>query len=155
MEVILKKQIVNIVATLTLIIPMAILGIAGLNGKVSADIPFDFTVGNEEFKAGKYTVGKLSNNNTAGTLVIRSEDNGAVANFIVNDLIDKRDSQPRLIFRRYGNQYFLAKIFDGYSGQGAELMKSKTEREAAKKSDSITKNMVVPEIVEVVAPIGQ
>jgi hypothetical protein len=88
-------------------------------------------------------------------LVIRSEDNGAVANFIVNDLIDKRDSQPRLIFRRYGNQYFLAKIFDGYSGQGAELMKSKTEREAAKKSDSITKNMVVPEIVEVVAPIGQ
>jgi hypothetical protein len=151
----LKKQILNIVATLTLIIPMAILGIAGLNGKVSADIPFDFMVGNKEFKAGKYTVGRLSDNNNAGTLIIRSEDNGAVANFIVNDLIDNDGSQPRLIFRRYGNQYFLAKIFNGYSGQGAELIKSKSEREAAKKSDSITKNIVVPEIVEVVAPIGQ
>lgn len=152
MEVILKKQILSIVATLTLLIPISIIGFAGLSGTVRADIPFDFIVGNKEFKAGKYSVGRLSASNNAGTLIIRGEDDGAVANFTVNNATDKSGSQARLIFRRYGNQYFLAKVFDGNSG-GAEFLKSKAEREAAKKGDIITQNTVEPETVTVVARI--
>jgi hypothetical protein len=152
MEVILKKQILSIVATLSLLIPISIIGFAGLSGRVNAEIPFDFTVGNIEFKAGKYSVGRLSASNTSGTLIIRGEDNDAVASFNVNKAIDRNGSQPRLIFRRYGNQYFLAKVFDGYSGQGAEFQKSKAEREAAKKGDIITQN-AKPETVTVVAQI--
>ena len=151
----MKKQILSIVATLTLIIPMSIIGFAGLSGTVRADIPFDFIVGNIEFKAGRYTVGRLSDSINAGTLVIRSADNGAAANFNFNNVTDKGEWQARLIFRRYGNQYFLAKIFDGRSGQGAEFSKSKAEREAAKKRDTITLNAVEPEVVTVAARTGQ
>jgi len=151
----LKKQILNIVATLTLIIPMAVIGFAGLNSKVKADIPFDFMVGAKQFKAGKYSVDRLYANNNAGALIIRSADNSAAANFNVNNVTDKEDSQARLVFRRYGNQYFLAQIFDGHSGQGHQLLKSKAEREAAKKRDTITQNGAEPEIVAVVAQTGR
>jgi hypothetical protein len=152
-EVILKKQIFSVLATLTLLIPMSMIGFAGLSGTVRANIPFSFVVGDMEFIAGEYTVGRLSASNNAGTLIIRSADNEAVATLNVNSATDKGGSQARLIFRRYGDQYFLAKIFDGQSGQGAEFQKSKAEREAAKKRDIITKNVVEPEIVTVAAQI--
>jgi carbon monoxide dehydrogenase subunit G len=151
----LKKQILSIFATLTLLIPMAIIGFAGFYGRVNADIPFDFMVGNKEFKAGKYTVSRVQPSNNAGTLVIHGGDKGGTATFNVNNAIDKGDAGTRLIFRRYGNQYFLAKVFDGYSGEGAELLKSKSEREAAKKRDTITQNAVEPETVTVVAQLNR
>ena len=154
MEVILKKKILSIVATLTLLIPISIIGFAGLSSRVIAEIPFDFTVGNKEFKAGKYSVGRLAPSNNPGTLVIRGEDNDAVASYNVNNATDKGGLQARLIFRRYGNQYFLAKVFDGHSGGGAEFLKSKAEREAAKKGDIITQN-AKPETVTVVARIAR
>jgi len=150
----LKKQILSIVATLTLIIPMTIIGYAGLRGRVKADIPFDFMVGGKELKAGRYSVDRLFPGNTVGTLIIRSADNSKAANFNVNIVYGKGEQQASLVFRRYGNQYFLAQIFGGESRQGYGLMKSKAEREAAKKRDIITQN-VEPEIVTVVAQPGQ
>jgi hypothetical protein len=151
----LKKKILSIVAALAILIPMSVIGFAGFNGKVNIDIPFDFTVGNKEFKAGKYSVSRLQPSYNAGTLVIRGAENGEVACFNVNNVVDKDDSGTRLIFRRYGNQYFLARIFDGYGAGGAELMKSKSEREAAKKRDIITRNALEPEVVTVAARTGQ
>jgi hypothetical protein len=155
MEVILKKQILSVVAALTLIIPMSIIGFAGLSGTVSANIPFDFMVGGKEFKAGKYSVSRLFASNTSDTLIIRSADNREAANFNVNNVSGKGESQARLIFRRYGNQYFLGQVFDGQSKEGYGLLKSKAEREAAKKRDIITQNVAGPEVVTVVARTGQ
>ena len=155
MEVILKKQILSIIATLTLIIPMSLTGFAGLYAGVSAKIPFDFMVGGKEFKAGNYSINRLHNNNPDSMLILRSADNGAAANFNINNVTDKGTSRARLVFRRYGHQYFLAQIFDGRSGFGSELIKSKAEREASKKRDMITQNTVEPEVVTVVAQIGQ
>ncbi len=151
----MKKQILSVVATLSLIVPMAIIGFAGLTYRVSAEIPFDFVVGNKQLKAGKYYVGRLSTINTTGTLIIRSDDAKDAVNFNVNGVTDKSDQEPRLVFRRYGNQYFLAQIFDGESNQGFGLMKSKTEREVAKKNDTITLNNGKPELVTIVAQAGK
>jgi hypothetical protein len=153
MEVILKKKILSIVATLTLLIPMAIIGFAGLSGRVKADIPFNFTVGNKEFKAGKYSVGRLPGARTADVLIVRSEDGDEVGNYNVNPAYGKGESKAKLVFHRYGNQYFLAQVFDGESGEGAQFMKSKAEREAAKKRDVITQNTAGAEVVTVIAQI--
>jgi hypothetical protein len=155
MEVILKKQILSVIATLTMIVPMAIVGFAGLYGNVTANIPFDFMVGGKEFKAGAYTVKRLHDNNPDVALIIRSAETGETANFTVNNVTDKGESRARLIFHRYGNQYFIAEIFDGNSGQGSALLKSKAEREAAKRGETITQNTVVPEVVTVAAQIGR
>jgi hypothetical protein len=151
----LKKQILSIVATLAFVIPMSIIGFAGLTSRVTADVPFDFNVGGKEFKAGKYSVSRLSENNAAGTLIIRSADNREVANFNVNPVFGKGETPASFVFRRYGNRYFLARVFDGAGREGYELTKSKAEREAAKKRDIITQNVVEPEVVMVVAKLGQ
>jgi len=155
MEVILKKQILSVAAALTLIIPMSIMGFAGLSGSLSANIPFDFMVGGKEFKAGKYSVSRLFASSSSDTLIIRSADNSEAANFNVNSVSGKGETQARLIFRRYGNQYFLGQVFDGQSREGFGLLKSKAEREAAKKRDTITQNVAGPEVVTVVARNGQ
>src|SRR5690242_3089231 len=89
MEVILKKQILSIVATLTLIIPMSLTGFAGLYARVSVKIPFDFMVGGKEFKAGNYSIKRLHDNNPDTMLTLRSADNGAAANFNINNITDK------------------------------------------------------------------
>jgi hypothetical protein len=149
----LKKQILSIVATLTLILPISIIGFAGISGRVRAEIPFDFVVGSKEFKAGKYTVSRLSDGRSDSTLVIRSADDGEVANFNVNNVYGKGEPEAKLVFNRYGNQYFLAQIFDGESELGSALGKSKAEREAAKKRDIITQNAVEPEVVTIAARI--
>jgi hypothetical protein len=153
MEVILKKKIFSIVATLTLLIPMAIIGFAGLTGRVKADIPFNFTVGNKEFKAGTYSVGRLPGARTGDILIVRSEDGDEVGNYNVNPAYGKGESKAKLVFHRYGSQYFLAQVFDGQGGEGAQFMKSKAEREAAKKRDVITQNTAEPEFVTVIAQI--
>jgi hypothetical protein len=154
-EVNLKKKIFSIVATLTLLIPMAIIGFAGLSGRVKADIPFNFIVGNKEFKAGKYSIGRLASGRAADALIIRSEDGAEVANFNVNTVYGKGKPRARFVFNRYGNQYFLAQVFDAENVEGAGLLKSKAEREAAKKRDVITQNAAEPEVVTVVAQLAR
>jgi hypothetical protein len=151
---ILNKQKLNIVAILTMIVSISSIGIAGLSSRVSADIPFDFTVGSKEFKAGEYYVDRLQGSST-GTLVIRSRVSNQTSNFNINNVIDRSDKGARLVFHRYGNQYFLAQIFDGVSSEGAQLFKSKAEREASKKRDIITQNNSEPEIMTVTAKSGR
>jgi hypothetical protein len=151
----LKKKILSIVATLTLLIPMAIIGFAGLSGRVKGDIPFNFIVGNKEFKAGKYSVGRLASGRTADTLILRSEEGSEAANFNVNPVHGKGKPRARFVFHRYGNQYFLAQVFDAENEEGVALLKSKAEREAAQKRDVITQNAAEPEVVTVVAQLAQ
>src|SRR5688572_11651535 len=65
----MKKQIMKVVATLSLLVPMSIGAFAALDGRVNVNIPFDFNVGDKEFKAGKYYVDRFTSTNT---LIIRS-----------------------------------------------------------------------------------
>ncbi|MCI0659852.1 MAG: hypothetical protein L0220_02145, partial [Acidobacteria bacterium] len=52
----MKKQILSVVVTLSIVISLSIASLAGLISKVTADIPFDFTVKDKQFPAGKYEV---------------------------------------------------------------------------------------------------
>jgi hypothetical protein len=155
MEVILKKQILSIVVALAILIPVSISVFAGLNSRVSAEIPFDFQIGGKEFKGGKYSIERVYANNPDSILRIRSADNKDVANFTINHITDRGDQKARLVFHRYGKQYFLARVYDGSNGQGSELIKSKAEREASKKRDIITQKTFGPEVVTVAGQVGQ
>jgi hypothetical protein len=64
------------------------------------------------------------------------------------------DGKARLVFHRYGNQYFLAKVIS--ETMGNELMPSKAEREAANAGrDHLSMNNAAPEIITVLATVGQ
>jgi hypothetical protein len=145
----MRKQILNVVVTLSVITILSVAAVAGLSLKLEANIPFDFMVNGKTLPAGHYTVEQGS---TQNVLVIRNWETNQAAGAITQRCEVGADSQPQLIFRRYGDQYFLAKVL---GDTGAELMKSKAEREAAKaRRDNLAMN-AEPEIVKVSAQIGQ
>jgi len=147
----MKKQILNAVVTLSVIAAMSIAGFAGLDRSIEASIPFDFMVGGAKLQAGKYTV---ETGAALNTVTIRNWKTKRAAGAISRSFEVRAGSKPQLVFRRYGNQYFLAKVITHSSG--IELPKSKSEREAAKaKRDLLTMKDAEPEIITVNAQIGQ
>lgn len=148
----MKKQLLAIVATLSIATTLTVTGLAGLSTKVTANIPFDFMVSGKTLPAGSYTVVRGT---TRNTLVIRNQANSVAIIAITMEATDKTKA-PRLVFRRYGNQRFLAQIYDGYGGEGQELLESKAERKAAKAGhDQLALQDAAPEFIVIGAQAGQ
>ena len=97
--------------------------------KIQAKIPFDFQIGSKKFPKGEYTI--ESSTGTSGLMLIRSVKGKKAINF--NAVPDKQTEKPKskLSFRRYGDQYFLRKVWDGQSTSFV-LQKSSAEKKVAK-----------------------
>lgn len=117
-------------------------------GRLKAQVPFDFYVGDTLVSAGEYTVQEVTRAGDA--LSIRKADGSEGAIVLTNELSEdgrERDS-VRLVFRRYGDRFFLAQVRT--PGNDRSLAPSKAERRlrrelrAAKLQDS-------PEVLEVAA----
>jgi hypothetical protein len=146
----MRKQILNVVVTLSVIATLSIAVFAALNNKITANVPFDFMVNGRTLPAGHYTVEPSS---TRGALVIRNQETKQAIGVIAQTLEVSAGTKPQLTFRRYGDQHFLAQVIG--DARGSELPKSKAEREAAKAGrDNLAMN-AEPEIVKVSAQIGQ
>ncbi len=148
----MKKQITTTVATLSLIAVLTAIGFAGLSTKLTADIPFDFNVGGKTMPAGKYTLTPGPGQNT---VIVRNAENNATASIIVQNVNGKKNAKANVTFRRYGNQSFLAGMYDGLGGSGQELPKSKAERRAAQGKDNLAMKSAEPEIVTIGVTVGQ
>lgn len=95
-------------------------------GTLKARIPFDFSAAGKEFAAGVYSVERQA---LSGVLTIRDAAGHTKAFVQVNPLYsNKTDQSPMLVFNKYGDRYFLAKIVPP-AGMGAMLRKSKMEKE--------------------------
>ncbi len=146
----MKKQITTIVATVSLIVTLTAIGIAGLVSNVTANIPFDFAIGGKTLPAGKYTVMKGT---AQDMLIIQSADKKASAGVITQSGDAKTKGKASLEFHRYGNQYFLAAVSDGI--KVGELPMTNAERKAARGKDNLAVNETKPETVIVNAAVGQ
>ena len=92
-----------------------------------AQIPFDFQVGKVSMSAGKYKVNSITQSDS--TLLIQSVAGNASAMTLTNKLTAKVNSRERarLIFHKYGDQYFLVAVW-GAEQIGHALPESKRER---------------------------
>ncbi len=99
-------------------------------GLVKANVPFNFIVNNTDLPAGAYT---LQNLGTVGAaMMIQSSDRKVVNGFLPN--VCQSNTVPeatKLVFHRYGAQYFLTQIWTAGNDRGKELAKSGREREVA------------------------
>jgi hypothetical protein len=119
---------------------------------VIADIPFDFVVGKATLPAGKYTV--TSATSAGDALRITSRDNDSSAIRLCSAAMDKSEKRKaRMVFHRYGQQYFLAEVWSG-DNYGRLVFESKQERNLrrelemiASKSDSPTESYQIVEVV--------
>lgn len=146
----MRKQILNVVVTLSVIATLSIAVFAALGERVEANIPFNFKVNGKTLPAGKYTV---KPGNTQNVLMISNWDAKESIGVIAQKLEVAPGSKPQLVFHRYGDQYFLAQVIG--DARGSELPKSKAEREAARAGRDHLAMNAEPEIVIVNAQAGQ
>jgi hypothetical protein len=147
----MKKQFLKIISMLSLALTLAVAAVyANPAGPLKANIPFDFSVGDKTLPAGVYTVVPMT---TPHVLRIRSED-GRMGVLIQTQGVEARreQDQTKLVFHRYGDQYFLSQVWTAGESDVRELWKSRTERELIKRrANHLAKNAVEPEVVCIVA----
>jgi len=90
-------------------------------------IPFNFYVAGKTLPAGQYHVGRSTEDSEG--LVLRGTD-GRTGVFVLTRGIQTAEVQQesRLVFRRYGDQYFLGEVWISARSKGRELPKSRKER---------------------------
>ena len=95
---------------------------------VKATVPFDFAVGNSHLPAGTYTISSADSRSSTG-LLIRS-DSGKIA-VLINAVADgKQSNTGKLVFDKYGDQYFMREILCSNADMNMELPVSKAEKKA-------------------------
>lgn len=89
-------------------------GNAQVNRRYAANIPFDFSVGKKQFKAGEYTVGPIGTQTNADFLVLTDRSTGRVQ-LIGQTVINayKPVLKGTLQFVKSGDQWVLSSIETG------------------------------------------
>ena len=101
---------------------------AQIIGDLEANIPFQFHAGNTKLPPGKYVIHALDNTDLT-VMEIRSADGSTSALFDVRDAeANSAPAKSELIFNKYGNRYFLAKLFDEGNPSGTEVVESRYEK---------------------------
>jgi hypothetical protein len=99
---------------------------------IVADIPFAFHAGNARFPAGRYTL-RVPVDFSSRVMEIVSADGRNAAFFPVIDAqVGTPPDKPVLVFRKYGDDYFLSKVFDMGSSLGVEVVPSQDEKAVSK-----------------------
>jgi|SRR5215831_11353909 len=142
----MKHQIARILLQVSFLAVVATgAGVAAVQGQslsthVRAKIPFDFTVGDQKFPAGEYSVGRALSE-TDDALVQVSSVTGNLTTFRVSseNLNLARKGSDTLVFHQYGDQYFLYEVWPAGGSIGRTLRVSRSERAA---KDSLAKGNI-------------
>jgi hypothetical protein len=124
----MKRQALSIVSLLSLVL----MGSAVAQSiQVRADVPFDFSVGSTALPAGTYDVSAISE--ASHTLLVRARD-GSASTIVSSNSATRMNGadKAKLVFHRYGSQYFLSEVWSQGSSLGNQLPKGSREKELAK-----------------------
>jgi hypothetical protein len=99
---------------------------------MKAEIPFDFRMSNVLLPAGEYTIDQT------GPLFrlqsIAQPKNAAMVLAVANTVRHNTSLKGVLVFNRYGNQYFLAKVQSGGQDTGYVIRPGAAEKELIARS---------------------
>ena len=143
----MKHTTLKTITMLGLFLTLAVTSIhAQSSNKMTVNIPFDFLAGDAKLKAGAYTIHRSS-----GTILVlrglnETKDVFAFAPYTVQR--PEGDLAGKLVFHRYGDQYFLAEIWTSKEPIGSGLNKSRAERRFARE---LAQTKTRPQSVEIVA----
>ena len=120
----MKRNVFGILTTLILSLLVSVLTHAQTIARVT--VPFDFTVGQTQMPAGTYVISPL----TQAAIMIRDDKTAKGAYTLFNsEKAGRRDSNPKLVFHRYGDKYFLSQVSPGKGNAILQLPTSKLEKE--------------------------
>jgi len=149
----MRKHLIRVLTAFGFLMAMtAATAFAQERPPLKVNIPFDFSVANRTLPAGEYTV--TERNSVGQTTIVRNDAGSAAACAIGRSLPAKTEAnKPMLVFRRYGNQYFLAQVVHAGWVDGQELVQTRTERKAMKEQSNrhLAQADAKPELVTIVA----
>ena len=123
------KHIPKIIALSGLLVLLTFASALGQSDRQNIiTIPFNFTVGEKAFPAGKYVIER--NRRDSDTVwVIRQKDNTTKALLLTRPVraIDTQE-ETRLVFRRYNDLYFLSEFWTAGDNTGRQIQISDREK---------------------------
>jgi hypothetical protein len=132
MEVLSMKRLLTLtIAIMMFVGVVAITAEAQVSGaqRMRAQIPFAFNVGAKSFPAGEYTIAVINPSSDRKALQIRSADGRLSAIVQTNECNAKTPEQAKLVFNRYGDQYFFAQAQTAGDSVALSAVKSNAERD--------------------------
>jgi hypothetical protein len=100
---------------------------------VRANVPFNFAVGSKTLPAGTYDVRTIGHNVNSSILLLQARDGNSIMAMGSNPAENPRPAdRTKLVFNKYGNQYFLAEIWVNGATRGHKLPKTSREKELAR-----------------------
>jgi hypothetical protein len=105
--------------------------------RLTADIPFEFTLANKVMPAGHYDI-----TSTATLVLVRSYASGAAAFSAANRTEEGSggNAEGRLVFNKYGDKYFLDEVWaEPGTGSSASLLECRNERSIAHASREVAR----------------
>jgi len=116
--------------------------------KVVANIPFAFHVGQTRLPSGKYTFTVVNPSSDRKILRIRNADGRASAMILTTSALRNATDDAKLVFHRYGDQYFFAQAQLGGDPTSLAAVKSKAERAEQQAIANSGKRIVVVILAE-------
>ena len=116
----MKYTSLKMFAMLALLLALgAVSANAQTGGMIEARIPFDFAAGETKLKAGNYTVKRISKD----ALQLRNAQTKTSVIVMAPLVIQqtRNDAPERLVFKLYGNEYFLSQVWTNRTANGRGL----------------------------------
>jgi len=116
----------NMFGALTMLVLALVVNVPVVNAqsKAKADVPFAFNVAKSSLPEGTYTISVVDGNE----MRIQNDHTNATLFMIAQHEESLQRQNPRLVFHKYGDKYFLAEAWCG-SNAGIEIPASKLEQE--------------------------
>ena len=111
--------------------------------RAKAQVGFDFSLNDKVMAAGSYEISSPSNNVLALRNLDTREGRLVIEPMKVQASLAAGTPHAKLVFHKYGDQYFLAQIWDGQSNIGIAFPESKREKELQMASDLHQPEVVV------------
>ena len=126
----MKKQVLFSVLTMVLLMASGAANAQlGSTKELRFNVPFDYNVGKATMKAGNCFVQHAG---TQNALLIRG--NGSSALTLSGSVSGKGVGETKLVFNKYGDQYFLAQVWVEGEEVGEQLPRTRIENELISKA---------------------
>ena len=137
----MKKQTLRRFTVLSFLLMLTAVTVSAQSKRIRVIMPFSFIVGQKTLPAGEYNL-EPNREGSDYVWLLQNRDGHATVLF-ATDLT--RTSEPqeetRLVFHKYGGQYFLSQIWTQGETAGRELPMPRLEHQLAK--NSIERQMIV------------
>jgi len=119
----MQKQIYRAIAIFVTFLGLTVAAVqAQTPSRVKVNIPFQFSAGKTTLNPGVYTVKRMSGNLVRLSTV--DNKSSVIVNAPVNLTSTDPEATERLVFNKYGDEYFLAQIWLT-ADSGRQLLKEK------------------------------